>query len=284
MHISRNEFREVQRLVRDLCGLVLGDDKTYLVRTRLEPVVRSHGCSHFSEYLGRVQQFDARLMRDELVEALATGETSFNRDDHPFLEFRNRILPHLAKSIRQSRGSNSPNPVARFWSAGCSTGQEPYSMAIAVHEFLAANPQFGFEPRCFPILASDVSNASLTRAVAGRFTQHEIDRGLPTGLCSRYFRRHGDWWVANDEIRRSIEFRRINLIDPLPPLGPFEIIFCRNVLIYFDIPARNRLCHQFFERLSPTGLLIIGAAENLIGLTTPFVSKQLGTTTVYGRG
>jgi chemotaxis protein methyltransferase CheR len=279
MHVSHQEFREIQTLVRELCGLVLSDDKTYLVRTRLEPVVQSHGCNGFSDYLGRVKQFDARLMRDELVEALTTGETSFNRDGHPFQEFRDRILPALAATFAAQRESGVSRPVARLWSAGCSTGQEPYSLAIAIHEFVAANSAAQIEQ--FPILATDVCNASLRRASEGRFTQREVDRGLAPEICRRYFRPENEVWTANDALRKSIDFSRLNLIDRLPSLGPFAVIFCRNVLIYFDLPTRNRLCDQFHDLLQPSGLLVVGAAENLIGVSTAFVSERVGATTVY---
>jgi chemotaxis protein methyltransferase CheR len=281
MEVSQQEFHDIQSLVHRLCGLVLSDDKTYLVRHRLEPVARAHGCAHFSDYLRRVQHLDARLMRDELVEALTTGETSFNRDGHPFEEFRRRILPQLADAMRQRHKTLHPVNAARIWSAGCSTGQEPYSLAIAVHEFLAASPQFGLRPEHFPILATDVSSTSLNAAREGRYSQRDLDRGLSNELRNRYFRPLGDFWIACDDLRRAIEFRRLNLMDPLPSLGPFQVIFCRNVQIYFDASTRSRLCDQFHQLLAPGGLMILGAAENLLGISTPFTSQQFGATTVY---
>lgn len=281
MDVSPQEFRDVQTLVRRLCGLVLTDDKTYLVSTRLEQVVAAHGFTSFSDYLGRVQQLHSTLMRDELVEALTTGETSFNRDGHPFEEFRRRILPALAETIRQRRESNYPVPIARLWSAGCSTGQEPYSLAMAVHDFVSSNPSLNLRPEHFPIFATDVSNKSLNTAREGRYPAYQLDRGLPPALRVRYFRQDGDHWTANDELRRLIEFRRLNLIDSMSNLGPFDVIFCRNVLIYFDPPTRQRLCDQFYQLLVPGGLLIVGAAESLYSIATPFKSEQIGATTVY---
>ena len=147
MLIAPHEFKEVQTLVRSLCGLVLTDDKTYLLRARLEAVVKAHGCAHFAEYLDRLRLRSEGLMRDELVEALTTGETSFNRDTHPFEEFRRQILPALAETVRRRREERYPVPLARIWSAGCSTGQEPYSLAMAIHEFVAANPAFDLPSR-----------------------------------------------------------------------------------------------------------------------------------------
>lgn len=281
MHVSPQDFRDVQTLVLRLCGLVLTNDKTYLVSTRLETVVAAHGFTNFSDYLARLQQLHSSLMRDELVEALTTGETSFNRDIHPFEEFRRRILPALAETIRQRREARYPVPIARLWSAGCSTGQEPYSMAMAIHDFVNSNSQLSLRPDHFPILATDVSNRSLNHAREGRYLTSQLDRTLPPELKLRYFQQEGDRWTVNADLRRLIDFRRLNLIDPLSNMGPFEVIFCRNVLIYFDQATRQRICQQFYQLLAPGGLLILGAAESLYGINTPFKSEQFGSTTVH---
>jgi len=281
MDVSPRDFRDIQTLVRSLCGLVLTDDKTYLVRTRLESVVQAHGFATFSEYLGRLQEFSANLMRDELVEALTTGETSFNRDTHPFEEFRRRILPGLADTIRRRREALYPVPLARLWSAGCSTGQEPYSIAMAIQDFVTANPAIGVRTEHFPILATDVSAKSLNLARQGRYPEREIDRGLDREQRFRYLNQQGNFWTVKDEIRRLIDFRRLNFIDRVANLGPFEVIFCRNVMIYFDVPTRQRLCDQFHQLLAPGGILILGAAESLYGLNTGFLSEQIGGTVVH---
>ncbi len=281
MEISAQEFRDVQKLVRSLCGLVLTDEKTYLVRMRLEPVVKAHGCANFSAYLGQLQQTNAVLMRDELVEALTTGETSFNRDVHPFDAFRRIILPALAETICYRREHQYPVPVARLWSAGCSTGQEPYSLAMAIQDFVAANPALRLRPDRFPILATDVSMASLNIAKEGRYFERDLDRGLKPELRNRYFQQEGDQFTANAELRKSIEFRRLNFIDRVGTIGPFDVIFCRNVMIYFDTATRQRLCDQFYQLLAPDGLLVLGAAESLYGLITSFESEQIGNTMAY---
>ncbi len=281
MEVSPQEFRDVQTLVRSLCGLVLTDDKSYLVKTRLESVVQAHRCETFAEYLGRLQQTHARLMRDELVEALTTGETSFNRDTHPFEEFHRRILPALADTVLIRREARETIPVARIWSAGCSTGQEPYSLAMAVSDYVSTNSSLALRPEQFRILATDVSAKSLSIAKEGRYSERDLDRGLSSELRSRHFQQQGEFWTANDHLKRLIEFRRINFIDRVPQLGPFEVILCRNVLIYFDTPTRQRLCDQFHQLLVPGGLLLLGSAESLYGLSTPFLSEQIGTTIGY---
>jgi chemotaxis protein methyltransferase CheR len=227
MELSTQDFRDIQSLVRNLCGLVLSDHKTYLVRTRLESVVRANGFNRFADYLGRVQQLDAILMRDELVEALTTGETSFNRDGHPFEEFRRRVLPALGESMGRRRQVPLALPVARYWSAGCSTGQEPYSIAMAVHDFVASNPRLELRFEQFPILASDISGKALNRGREGRYATRELERGLSNESRTRHFTQRGSVWVANDYLRKAIDFRKLNLIDRLPFGAPFEIIFCR---------------------------------------------------------
>lgn len=281
MHISPQDFRDVQTLVRSLCGLVLSDDKTYLVRTRLESIVKARGFTTFSDYLGRLQQFNSIELRDELVEALTTGETSFSRDNHPFVELRRSILPDLAQTIRARRAAKSPIPRAKFWSAGCSTGQEPYSIAMAIHDFVDWNPQKDLSAHDFPILATDVSAKSLNAARAGLYDERDLQRGVTPEQRNRYFLKHGHQWKIRDDLRRSVVFRRLNFIEPRVNLGPFDVIFCRNVLIYFDEQTRQRLCDQFRDYLVDGGYLILGAAESLYGLKTGFQSQTIGQTIVY---
>lgn len=281
MEVSNQEFRDVQTLVRSLCGLVLTDDKTYLVKTRLEPVVAAHGCATFGDYLGRLQQFSAGAMRDELVEALTTGETSFNRDAHLFDEFRRRILPGIAETMRRRRESGLTSPISRIWSAGCSTGQEPYSIAMIILEYLSANGALGLKPEQFPILATDVSAKSLSFAKEGRYPERDVDRGVTAEQRRRFFQQQGQYFIASDQLKKMIDFRQMNFLTPVSNIGPFDIILCRNVMIYFDTQTRQRLSEQFYHLLFPGGLLILGAAESLYGLTTLLVSESVGNTTVY---
>ncbi len=190
-------------------------------------------------------------------------------------------MPALAQIVRRRIEERHPFPLARIWSAGCSTGQEPYSLAMCVLDFLAANPACGLRQEHFPILATDVSSKSLGVAKEGRYPERDLDRGLSAESRSRYFVQQGENWAATSELKRCVEFRRLNFIDRATNLGPFEVIFCRNVLTYFDSPTRQRLCEQFHQLLAPSGLLIIGAAESLYGLNTPFQSEAIGLTTGY---
>lgn len=280
MEISAAEFQEVRTLLHSQCGIALSDDKTYLLQTRLEPLVRARQCATFGEYLGLLRRSHATELRDEMLEALATNETSFFRDGHPFMEFRRRILPDLAETIRRRRVELHPAPLARIWSAGCSTGQEVYSLAIAVHETLPALSP-GIAAEHFPILATDLSGKALASARTGLYFDRELERGLTPEQRSRFFRPVGDRFEVAAEVRRYIEFRRLNLAEAVPTLGPFDVIFCRNVLIYFDVDLRRRILRRFEELLAPKGLLIVGAAESLYGVSASLLPQTLGSTTVY---
>ena len=152
---------------------------------------------------------------------------------------------------------------------------------MAIHDFVAGNPKHDLRPEHFPILATDVSARSLIVAKNGRYYDRDLDRGITSDLRIRYFHQQGDIWTVNDELRRQIDFRRLNFIDPMTNLGPFEVILCRNVLFYFDEATRQRLCNQFYDLLSAGGLLILGAAESLYGINTLFQSEKIGSTFAY---
>lgn len=283
MRVGVEEFKEIQRLVRSLCGLVLNDDKTYLVETRLESIVRSHRCQSFGEYLARLRTSHEAGLRDELVECLTTGETSFNRDPHVFDEIRKHLIPKLADRLRDRKSAGYSNPLCRIWSAGCSTGQEPYSLSMAILDYLAANPRLGIRPEQFPILATDVSQKSLQVAREGHYPSRDMDRGVTPEQRLRYFQPDGENWRVQDALKSMIEFRRLNFLDPIQNMGPFDLICCRNVMIYFDNEVRQKLCEQFHRLLNPGGWLLLGTAESLYGLPTSLEPMSLGTMAVYSR-
>jgi chemotaxis protein methyltransferase CheR len=271
-------FDELRRLIHRLCGLVIGDEKAYLIRHRLEPVVRASGCSGFAEFVQTLRGPHGPALHDAIIEAITTSETSFFRDGHPFEAFRRHVLPALAEAARARTGMP---PRVRLWSVAASTGQEPYSLAMLVLEYLAANPTPRLRESDFAILATDVSAKVLADAAAGRYTERELARGLTPEQVARYFTRQGETWVVGAAVRRLVEFRRLNLVQSLTGLGPFDAVFCRNVLIYFDDVARRRLCEQFHALLSPGGFLVLGAAESLYGVCDCFESVRLGDTLLY---
>jgi chemotaxis protein methyltransferase CheR len=282
MHLSHAAFNDIRKVVHDLCGIVIADDKQYLVKSRLEPILRKHGLPAYEQLVQRLEQPDSRSLRDQIVDAIATKETSFNRDGHPFDELRRSILPRLASQLGQRGASERlANPKVRIWCSAVATGQEAYSVAMAVLDSLAIRSADGPTADDFSILASDLSDTALAIAREGRYSAAELCRGLTVPQRDRFFRLQDGTWAVHPALRRLVEFCRINLVQALPDLGAFDLILCRNVLIYLDESSRRRVCRGLEQALTPQGFLVIGAAESLYGVTDVFVSERFGQTVVY---
>jgi chemotaxis protein methyltransferase CheR len=273
MHLSRPTFDELRGAVHRLCGIMLSEDKAYLIRHRLEPVVRDHGLAGFEELARRLRAPGGAALHDAVVEAITTGETSFFRDGHPFEAFRRHVLPQLV-----ARGAR-----ARLWCAAAATGQEPYSAAMLVCDALDAHRARGGAEVPVSILATDVSARALAAARRGEYTRQELSRGLTAAQVARYFERRGERWRVREAVRRLVEFRRANLVQPFAALGAFDAIFCRNVLIYFDDDTRRRVCGQLHAALADGGWLLLGSAESLYGIADGFEAVRLGDTLLYRR-
>jgi chemotaxis protein methyltransferase CheR len=282
MQLRPATFDEICKVVRDLCGIVIAADKQYLVKSRLEPILHRNGLSSYELLVQRLSEPNSLLLQDQTVEAITTKETSFNRDGHPFEELRRSILPKLASQLIDRRTTTGLSyPKARIWCAAVATGQEAYSVAMAVTEFLTAPSARGLAIENFPILASDISGNALATAREGRYSSAELVRGLTAGQRDRFLRQENGVWIVDAALRRMVEFRRLNLVVPLPEVGTFDLILCRNLLIYLDQGTRRRLCHGLHSALNPQGILMIGAAESLYGVTDAFSSECLGNTIVY---
>lgn len=284
MRLTPSVFQELRGEIHDLCGLALPDDKLYLVEQRLQPLVAASGCRDFAAFAAQLRGPQGPPLREPLIEAITTNETSFFRDGHPFETFRNHILPWLMERLvaARKRGFGRAGlPLGRIWSAAASTGQEPYSMALTLLDFLASGRAPGVSESDFSILATDISARVLAVAREGRYSDRDVQRGVPAELRERYFRREGDSWIASDRVRRLVTFRRLNLVQPLVGLGQFDVIFCRNVLIYFDDETRRQIADRLHQLLSPGGLLVLGSVENLYGVSTRFESIHMGETIVF---
>ncbi|TLU73939.1 CheR family methyltransferase [Lichenicoccus roseus] len=247
-------FEEIATLVKSRSGLTLGPDKTYLLETRLEAIARRLGVAGY-EALAPLLRHD-RLLQAEVVEALTTNETLFFRDTRPFDHVRTVGVPRLLAG----RPGNAP---LRVWSAAASTGQEAYSLAMLFSEMGAA-----LCGRAVQILGTDIARIPLARAREGLYSQFEVQRGLPARMLVKYFRKEDESWRLIKPIRDMVEFREWNLLSDAGSLGRFDIIFCRNVLIYFDPPTKSRVLEMLTARLVPGGLLFLGAAESVTGLTS----------------
>jgi chemotaxis protein methyltransferase CheR len=277
------EFALLRDYIHDLCGLDLQENKKYLIEQRIEPVVRAEGCLNYSQFYQLLKQNPSSLLQEQIINAITTNETSFFRDHHPyFFGFKEYILPRLCEFIRDRKSRPTPRkgPKVRIWSAGASTGQEPYSIAILIQEYLAANREMGISAEDFCILASDISSKTLSKAMTGAYNTAEKDP-IPPAYAETFFRREGQNWHISDRIRSMVEFRQVNLARPFAMLGGFDVIFCRNVLIYFDNSTKSRVLDQFYDMLFDQGFLVLGATENVYGLTRKFESTHYQGTLIY---
>lgn len=249
------DFDLVSALVKKRSGLVLSRDKLYLVETRLGPVARRHGAASVGELVSKLGASAPESLLAEVTEAMTTNETSFFRDKIPFDLLAEYMLPSLLAARTQQR-------LIRIWCAASSTGQEPYSIAMLIKEMPRETAGYRFE-----IFASDISNEVIERAKRGVYSQFEVQRGLPVKHLVKYFKKTDDYWQIDDSIRTMVNHRTFNLLEDLRILGTFDLIFCRNVLIYFDQPTKRQVLERVAQQLAPDGFLVLGAAETVIGVT-----------------
>jgi len=263
MDLSQSEFNELSRHIYRLCALDIKDEKHYLVQQRLEPLAKSVGSGSFGGLLEKLKSGDNETLRNQVIEAITTNETSFFRDGHPFEAFSEIVLPSLAEIIKRRASSSHHRigPKINIWCAASSTGQEPYSVAMLIHEF-ASQKGRGVVTDDFEIIATDISPKVLAQAISGTYNDMEIKRGLSDERREKYFKKEGGSWVIDGGLRDMVEFRRINLAEPFTRLGGVDVIFCRNVLIYFNEETKQRIFEQFHQMLSDSGYLILGAMEN----------------------
>jgi chemotaxis protein methyltransferase CheR len=251
------DFDYLRRLLKERSGLVLSADKQYLAESRLLPVARRHGMTTLGELVARLRGPSIALTA-EVVEAMTTNETFFFRDKIPFEHLRETIVPALAAArAREKR--------IRIWCTAASTGQEPYSIAMALKSLGAVLEGFRID-----ILATDLSTDVLERAKAGVYSQFEVQRGLPIQFLVKFFAKTGDNWQIAQDIRDMVQFRSLNLLNDFSPLGPFDLVFCRNVLIYFDQPTKTGVLNRLAKQMPDDAFLVLGAAETVVGLTDVF--------------
>lgn len=255
--MTPQEFEFLADFVRRRSGLVLSPDKTYLLESRLMPVARKAELSGIPELVARLQAGKDETLAVAVTEAMTTNESFFFRDKTPFDLFTGRILPYMLSA----RGSQRK---LRIWSAAASTGQEIYSLAMLLDQMPAVK---GWQ---LNLLGTDISREVLERAKLGMYTQFEVQRGLPIQLLVKYFTQVGEQWQISADIRRMVQFKPFNLLDPLTPLGQFDIIYCRNVLIYFDQPTKKMVLERIAQILPEDGCLLLGAAETVVGITDVF--------------
>jgi chemotaxis protein methyltransferase CheR len=251
------DYEYLRRLLKERSGLDLSADKQYLVESRLLPLARRTGVAGIPELVVKMRN-GAEQLTSQVVEAMTTNETFFYRDKIPFDHLCDSILPELAQS-RAGRRS------IRVWSAASSTGQEPYSIAMCLREFGPALSGWRSE-----IIATDLSQEVLEKSKAGLYSQFEVQRGLPIQLLVKYFNQLGEFWQLSADIRGMVQHRQLNLLQDFTHLGKFDVIFCRNVLIYFDQATKVSIFERLAQMLEPDGYLMLGAAESVVGITDLF--------------
>jgi chemotaxis protein methyltransferase CheR len=244
----------IRGFFRERSGVVLEADKRYLIESRLTPLVRELSLPSLGALAEQLRAQPDNDLHARVVELLVTGESSFFRDHHPFESLRRVVLPDLIERRRRQRRLH-------IWCAACSIGQEPYSLAMLLREHFP-----GLAGWKVSLLATDLSRAALARAREGRYTQIEVNRGLPAMLLVRYFRQHGMHWQLNADVRGLVEFQQLNLARPWPPLPRMDLVLMRNIMIYFDVPTKKHILSRLAGLLQPDGYLLLGGAETTFQL------------------
>ncbi len=265
--ITREEMSVWSRYIHEICGVHLDESKGYLVETRLGSLLAESGASNFSEFFHKARADGSSRVRSKIVEAITTNETSFFRDTAPFDLLRHKIIPELIDR-RRAASAGGRIPI-RIWSAACSTGQEAYSTAIVLRELLGDPGRYDIR-----ILGTDISNKVVAQASYGEYNRVEIERGMPPETLQRHFVISGDRWKVRDEVRAMATFRTMNLLEPFSFPQPFDVIFCRNVAIYFTEANKTTLFRNLARCLARDGSLIIGSTESISGLCPELEPKR----------
>lgn len=261
--IEPSEILLFSKYIYGLCGINIEASKAYLLETRLGRLLENEKCDSFTAFYHKIKNDSSKRLENQMVDAITTNETLFFRDNNPFELLKYKILPEVF-----DRRANRSGAI-RIWSAACSTGQEIYSIAITLRELLGPNPTIDLK-----LIGTDISDSAIKQASYGLYNKFEIERGLPRERLQRYFTPVGENWKIKDEIRSMALFQKFNLMGSLSAMGKFDIIFCRNVAIYFTLEDRMKLFNKIADALEPDGYLIIGSTESLTGVCPRFVPKR----------
>jgi chemotaxis protein methyltransferase CheR len=265
--LTADNYSFLQGYVERESGISLGADKLYLLKSRLQPLVEQERLKSLDELCARLQKAPSEALRRKVVESMTTHETLFFRDPAVFDMLRNELLPEIARTHKSDK-------TLRIWCAACSSGQEPYSLAMLLLES-------GYGDWNIRILGTDISRQILERAAEGKYLQIEINRGLAATLLVKYFQRAGLDWQLKDQVRRMVQFAPFDLRQSPQTLGTFDLILCRNVLIYFEMDTRKKILAGFRGCLVPGAYLLLGASETTLSLDESFLRKPVGSSIVY---
>ncbi len=266
-NLTQENFRFLCQTVYQESGIVLDDSKGYLIEARLVPVAKDEGAASLDGLCNLIRSMGGSRVRDKVVEAMTTNETLFFRDLAPFEALRTVVIPELLQERRENR-------LLRFWSAACSSGQEPYSLAMMWLDM-------GKLAKEIEILGTDLSEEILDKARGGKYIQLEVNRGLPAKYLVKHFQRQNMEWEISSSIRAMVRWKKFNLKDNPILLGTFDVVLCRNVLIYFDVETKRRILHNIRKTLAPGGYLILGASETTLNIDETFGRRQVGRAILY---
>lgn len=265
--LTSQEFEQLSRLIIELAGIQLEPGKEYLMEARLEPVLEMYGFQSFDELYREAMLETKGEIKARIIDAITINETYFFRDQVPFELLRNKIIPELIdQKTRQKRGHK---PSLKIWSSACSTGQEVYSIAMTLKEMHVDESQINIS-----IMGTDISSVAVAKASYGKYNQFEVDRGLTSYYLNKYFYRVDSQWRIKDQIRSLVNFSKMDLNRSFNALGAFDIVFCRNVAIYFPMQGKVRLFQKIADLLTPNGALLVGGSETLAGIAPDFVPRH----------
>lgn len=261
-NIDPAEFDQFRKFLEDACGISLGDNKQYLVTNRIRRILEDHKIASFGELVRVLKSGSNRKLREQVIDSMTTNETFWFRDNYPYDHLKNKLLPELMS------GNNKMFGPVRVWSAACSSGQEPYSISMIVEEYKRQTLNL---PRQVQIVATDLSSTVLDQAKKGEYDKLTVLRGLSAERLDRYFDNPSEnVWRVKNLVKDRIDFRSLNLMDSYASLGKFDIVFCRNVLIYFNGDLKRQILQKIHASLKPQGILYLGSSEGLAGAADLF--------------
>ncbi len=272
MHIDPKDIDIVCDLIKDLCGIYLDNTKGYLIESRLAELAKKNNCSSYRQLAEKARSIMGSGLKREIIDAITTRETLFFRDSSPYEALQFKALPELL----DARSTTQFPRRLRIWSAACSTGQEPFSIGVVLHEMIPDIHRWDIQ-----IFATDISDAAIAKASRGVFTELEVERGLPNKVRDKYFSKVSDGWKVSDSIRALVKFQQLNLLDPFPFQNPFDVIFCRNVAIYFEKQKKIDLFKRMKNILMPFGYMFVGASESLLDCGPEFKPMAHCRSTFY---
>lgn len=267
LKISPEEIKLITKYIYEISGIYLDESKKYLLETRLNGIAEEKGCSNYQEFYKKAKADASKSIERRIIDAISTNETLFFRDTGPFQLLQHKIFPELIDARTPKSSMLKTN--LKIWSAASSTGQELYSIAIVLQELLNNLSKYSIK-----LLGTDISDAAIAQASAGKYNKFEIERGLARDKLTKYFSPMGQTWKVNDQLRAMVNFRKFNLMSTFAGIGKFDLVLCRNVAIYFTLEDRKRLFNKIADVLEPDGYLIIGSTESLTGVCPRFIPKR----------